>query len=500
MSEISIKSEPEHYLDALGLRVEPFASQTSSLPMFRTPAIQKTIDAALYIARYSDLVALIHGPSGSGKSTLFRALATHAGANVHVISIAGTAKTSADVLRASILESFKLVEPLLNADEQVRQIREQIDLLQRKGYQCLMLVDDADALPRDSFILLEALMNIRNSQGKSLVNLILFAPRADSVQFDGPTLRHRVKPVALTPLTDQECYEYILDRLTLAGNAAAMHDIFSERGLARIARESKGWPGAVGALAQQRLLRHVGRKAPAVSPPDAPAFAKAQIALASAFGIALVASFVFQQEINTWFGVQPAPDTETISESTTPAADPLLASTMTTTVATLAADLPALPEIASTPSPGPESLIEPEVATTLPVAAVTPPPAPEPVVAPVAAADVPPHPQEWLLNQNPAAYTIQLVGSTDPGDVRRALKRLPPTENGATFTTTRNSKTTFGLVQGVFPDMASAQRAREQLPEAYAKNAWVRRISTLQQEIALKSEQPTTETASTPLP
>ncbi len=510
------ESNDARYFSTLGLSRAPFHGGVDACPFFYSDAQKKALDAVLYLARYSDLVALIHGPSGSGKTAFRHELARCAGSNVHVASIAGDATLYASTLCAKILESFSLVEPLAQLDEQVRQIREQIDLLQRKGYHCILLVDDAHTLPRETFAMLETLINLRGETGKSLINLVLFAPRPDRLPLDGPTLRHRLKPTSLVPLTTDETLRYLQHRLVFSGASVPFEQIFRMRDVTRIARESKGWPGTINALAQQTLLRYVAKTDPAATPPDAPRHQRLQIAFASVLGIGLVAGFVFQSEFvallqstaSLKFSAPSTAKLDSPPNTQTNAPEPMLAvesptpaATMPTALVAPSAAMPSgshsmtafnaaltAPSMVAppqtTPARSPAADDSPDVA---PAANTAPEPTPAantstPSSQDIAEAEI--HAQDWILSQNPAAYTIQLVGSPDQGDVRRTLKRNELGNVTATFETIKKDKAWYGLVHGVYPDFDAAKQARAALPTLLAKRAWVRRVSAVQSEIA----------------
>jgi DamX protein len=505
------------YLASLGLARAPFPVGADAIPFFRTEALTRTLESVLYLARYSDLIALICGPAGSGKSALRREIARAAGSNVHVASISGDANLNPSALCARILESFSLVEAYPQLDEQLRQIREQIDLLQRKGYHFLLLVDDANELPNESIALLESLASLRDEASKAVVKLVLFAPRLESLYLGGPTLRHRLKMSLLAALTAEETLGYLKHRIEHAGGAALFDQVFRTRDIARIARESRGRPGAANALAQQLLLKHVARTDPKATPPDAPRQGRLQIAVASALGVALVAGFVFQSEITEYIasaGTQPAV-AQAPAQSATPVAmeAPVeLAAATANPITDIALEMFANAPATRIDEPaGVSDAVPVSAATLAPVGAkaAAAPPAAEQEVAKTAAApkaasaeppakldvvDVEVQEQRWILAQNPASYTIQIVGSPDRGDVRRALKRHQFQEITAMFEARRKDRPWYGLMYGLYPDFATANKARTDLPGGFADRAQIRRVSSVQGEIAAPGDAPAEST------
>ncbi len=498
------------FLSSLGLSGSPFPTGADTATYFYTDAQKRTVEAALYLARYSDLITLIHGPSGSGKTALCREIARSAGPNVHVVRISGDSSMTPTILCSRILETFSLVEKFPTFEEQLRHIKEQIELLQRKSYHFLLLVDDANQLPNESVVLLESLASMRNESGKTVIKLVLFAPRLDSLYLGGPTLRHRLKLTPIAALTADETLRYLKHRFDQVGGANTCEEIFHARDIARIEREGKGWPGAINALAQQRLLKYVSKTDPASTPAGAPRQERLQIAVASVLGVALITGFVFQSEVSALIAnweLTPhtnVPPTE-VAATATPAlkeSQAELAAELpdgvpaTNPISDIALDMFALaPTRRAAPVADTVDEVQPAQVAKAPEAPTETPkkkaPSPPKKKSDAAAStlneldvvDVEVREQRWLLAQSPATYTIQLVGSPDQGDVRRTLKKNRFQELTAKFETTKDDHPWYGLVYGLYPDFSAANKALSGLPADVADKSWIRRVGTLQAEI-----------------
>ncbi len=440
-------------------------------PYFHAASRRTTLDMALYLARYSDLVLLIHGPAGSGKSTLLREIIARGGPNIHAITMSADPTLTTHAVCDALLNSFKLVVSKPAPDESLALIKEQLDLLQRKGYHCILLIDDADRLTSDTYPFLEALADLRGETGRNLLNLVLFTEHREKITLAGPSVRHRVKATELQPLAPDEVGAYVEHVLRsnhrLDGHAVA----FNERDIQRIRRATSGWPGHINTLIEQRSARNSlnpGFFAVVLNHPwtDPRYMLGATSVLA-----ALVLVLVFQDSINYLFERPPVAG-QTVN----------LPPAVTAPVQMVAApeEKPELVSVnAETPS---------EVTATVsePADPVTPVPVEDTPVSP----PTPGIPQRdnWLLAQNPDAYTLQVAGSSQEGDIRRALKKFSLTDPSAVFSASRKGKPWYGLVTGVYSDFASAQQARAALPEGLMRGAWVRRMRAVQSEISKQQE------------
>ena len=91
--------------------------------------------------------------------------------------------------------------------------------------------------------------------------------------------------------------------------------------------------------------------------------------------------------------------------------------------------------------------------------------------------------EEWILQQNPEHYTIQVIAL-------RSLPKLQSLTEGfdhlapfATYTTELRGKPLHVLVQGVYSDVESARKARDNFPRAIQKTEklWIRQFGKIQQ-------------------
>lgn len=500
-----IATDSPAYLKALGLASPPFVGARETMPWFNAASRRKTLDMILYLGRYSDLALLVHGPTGCGKYALLREMTARAGLNIHAVTITGQPTVDAQSLYTTLLGSFKLLTALPVAEQQLLKIKEQLDHLQRKGYHCILSVDNADRLAPDAYAALEQLIDMRSEAGRNLLNVVMFAQQPDKIALRGPSVRHRVKRMEVPALMADEVGPYLQHCMHHVGGDAIFTLLFNERTIAKIARDAEGWPGAINALAQQRLIKFAARKHPKSAPVEMRVFSKKQFAAIAVATAILLAVFAFQDDINN--ALKPAATVATISD-TPPTITAAVVAAPATEIAPLAADnllvssAPTQPEtaqktpelnpapVSETTEPAPVAVIieaEPPPLTVeepiaLPIREITQP-TPATKIAAAPARTSPPLRDEWLLTQNPVVFTLQITGSTDERDVRRTLKKYGFTTDTAIYTTQKKGKPWYGLVTGIYSDQASAQQALAALPAELMRGTWVRRMRAVQGEI-----------------
>ena len=91
-----------------------------------------------------------------------------------------------------------------------------------------------------------------------------------------------------------------------------------------------------------------------------------------------------------------------------------------------------------------------------------------------------PSPDDWVREQNPRYYTLQLASSTNPRLIEKYYRENQLEGNAGYYRNVRKGKNWYALVYGAYPSSKAAQEAIETLPEGMRKwKPWVRRIKDI---------------------
>ncbi|WP_455366573.1 SPOR domain-containing protein [Kaarinaea lacus] len=91
---------------------------------------------------------------------------------------------------------------------------------------------------------------------------------------------------------------------------------------------------------------------------------------------------------------------------------------------------------------------------------------------------------EWVKEQNPKNFTLQLARSDKLDWLLDIAKKQPMLKDTAYYTSTIDGKTWYYLIYGNFDDQQSASAEIDKLPKALKKwSPWVRRFSDVQSKI-----------------
>jgi TPR repeat protein len=94
-------------------------------------------------------------------------------------------------------------------------------------------------------------------------------------------------------------------------------------------------------------------------------------------------------------------------------------------------------------------------------------------------------PASWILAQDPQYYTIQVIGLRSQQTLENLIRGYDYMAPFATYTLQLNTGPLHLLIQGVYPNMESARKARDNFPKAIQKpqEVWIRQFGKVQELI-----------------
>ncbi len=198
---------------------------------------------------------LITGEVGTGKTTLLRNLIKQTPPDLDVAFILNPRLTVKELLETLCDE---LGIPYPQGDPTVKQY---IDVLNKhllrthlSGRSTVMIIDEAQNLSPAVLEQVRLLTNLETDDRKLLRIILLGQPELGEL-LQRPELRQLAQRITaryhLSGLTREDCYAYVVHRLTRAGGNPR---IFTRHALARLHRISKGIPRIVNTVADRALL------------------------------------------------------------------------------------------------------------------------------------------------------------------------------------------------------------------------------------------------------
>lgn len=213
------------YLQSLGLEHAPFPVTPDQDGFFFSPSLTQQFAELCHFIELRKGFMLVTGDVGVGKSTLARLLLTKLEADgVRTALVFNTFLQGSDLLRA-IIRDFGI--PVCEDDLEARLQALNSWLLKQhtSGHNCVLILDDAQALDVASLELVRQLSNLETSSTKLLQIVMVAQP-----EIDDTLARHDLRQLAsrlalrleLRPLSLEETDHYLHHRLDRAGNAQAL--------------------------------------------------------------------------------------------------------------------------------------------------------------------------------------------------------------------------------------------------------------------------------------
>jgi DamX protein len=439
--------------------IQPFAETQYAGRFFATLELTQRFNLIRHLIQNSEQLVLILSESGYGKTSLLNQLRVAGSEHWWICTLSSTPAISPDALTSHILAAFKVRHEGKSPQVLKESLRSHIASTRYNGQLPVLLVDDAHLLPIATLkMLIELAMQTEQFTRMRVVlfcepqiTSILATPEFEIVQ---KTLVHTLD---IPPFSQTQVGDYILFRLQNTGYAS-VHP-FNNHLIKKIYTQSDGIPSKINKLAYQALERFIEQQ-PIYSLPSTKSYKKLAATLLLFLLLAAAGGISYWQYPELFKNVLLIPP-----ES-------------------------ALPLVAPSP-PAPVQPSEPPRAEI-----VTPPPviAPPTVTSPAPKLENNPEQpdtqatavkdQNWLLQQSPETFTIQLLGAYDATLLQKfyqtyALSQL------AVFQTRYQNRDWYVLVTGIYANREQAQQGLDALPNDLKKatQPWIRSMATIHGQI-----------------
>ncbi|HKD05116.1 MAG TPA: AAA family ATPase [Bryobacteraceae bacterium] len=228
------------------LREEPFGVTPDPQFFYRTAQHAEAVATVFYAIQQRRGFALLAGPPGLGKTSVLFSVVRMLKDTAHIAYLANPCYDRSTVLQ-SILASFGLETAGSPAANQ--QVFYQYLLkCRQQGKTCVVILDEAQDLDRDTLEAVRLLSNFETPDGKLLQIVLAGQPRILETleRADCEQIRQRINVISrLAPLSHSEVREYMAHRLKTAGGSVG---VFTPPAIEAIATASGGVPRIVNTI------------------------------------------------------------------------------------------------------------------------------------------------------------------------------------------------------------------------------------------------------------
>jgi len=273
-----------------GFSDKPFSLTPDPKYLYKSESHANAFDLLQYAIRRREGFVVVTGDIGTGKTTLCRAILEQLDRKTFTALVLNPFLSEEDLLRV-ILQDFGVVsrEEIkrgrlagVTKQELIETLNEFLLSLLPLGAGALLIIDEAQNLPRQVLEQIRILSNLETNREK-LLQIVLVGQLNLKELLRSPELRQLDQRVSiryeLKPLTREETAAYVAHRLTIAGGSAAVS--FAPRALDLVHQYTGGIPRLINLLCDRALLGGCSARTNRITP---------EIVAAAARGVDLIAS------------------------------------------------------------------------------------------------------------------------------------------------------------------------------------------------------------------
>lgn len=243
------------YESFYGFRERPFDLTPNPRFLVMTDVHREALSNLEYGISSRTGITLLVGEAGTGKTTLIRTALERQPARVHCVHIQNPALTRDEFVEMLALR-FQLSDRARSSKTTLLfELEEALRQRDVAGESTVLLVDEAQSLPREILEEIRLLANIETTERKLLSVILAGQPELTTLLND-PGLRQLKQRIALRcelrPLTLQETAGYLAGRIRAAGGVGAQ--VFTREAVTLVHERSMGVPRTISVIADNALL------------------------------------------------------------------------------------------------------------------------------------------------------------------------------------------------------------------------------------------------------
>lgn len=242
------------YLEHFGLSEPPFKITPVTEFFFAGANRGEILDALIYAITDSEGIIKISGEVGSGKTMLCRMLLDRLPSNIKAIYLSNPS-LSRDELLYAIADGLELDLDGQRVSVLLQNLHNHLVSRHNQGERCVVLVDEAHAMPLDTLEELRLLYNLQVGKHK-LIQIVLFGQPELNEKLEQTNMRQLKDRIVhhfhMQPLSKKVIESYLMFRMRAAGYHGP--DIFSPAAINLISKASHGLMRRVNILADKSLL------------------------------------------------------------------------------------------------------------------------------------------------------------------------------------------------------------------------------------------------------
>lgn len=254
------------YRQHFGLKEHPFSLTPDTQFYFNSQSHREVLSTLLLALKHSEGFIKIVGEVGTGKTLLSRKLLASLGDN-YITAYIPNPYLTPDELKWFLAEEIGIpYSPDVPSYQLLKDINLRLVELAQQKRQVVLVVDEAQAMPRETIESLRLLTNLETEKSKLLQVVLFGQPELDEL-LDRPDLRQLKQRIVfaeyLQTIPKASLPDYLAYRLSSAGYRGA--SLFSRSAISLLYKASGGVPRLINVIAHKAMLAAYGQAADKVS-------------------------------------------------------------------------------------------------------------------------------------------------------------------------------------------------------------------------------------------
>jgi len=248
------------YIEFYKFHEAPFSLTPDTAFFLNEQSHRDALNTMLIALKHCEGFIKIVGEVGTGKTLLGRILLARLGRDFQTVYIPNPFLTPEELKRYVAREVGADTEKAMASHEILSSMYRRLVQLNRAGRQVVLIVDEAQAMPRDTIECLRLLSNLETEKRKLLQIVMLGQPELDAL-LNRPDLRQLKQRIVfseyLHPFNKASVRKYIEHRV----NSASLfpQKLFTPAAMSMIARASGGIPRLINILCHKALISAFAR-------------------------------------------------------------------------------------------------------------------------------------------------------------------------------------------------------------------------------------------------
>ncbi len=257
------------YKAFFGLKENPFNVNPDPRYLFMTKEVEEALASLMYGIQTRKGIITLTGEVGTGKTTLINRLLDWLRGQRTRTAFLFNSRMNSMQLFDFVLAEFEIACDSQSKSQQLMKLNQWLLERYRAGETVILIIDEAQNLTLSVLEEIRMLTNLETSTEKLLQIVLSGQPELEE-KLKLPELRQLRQRIMIRSKTSalgkQQTFDYVLERLRIAGAASKSEPIFSPKALEAIHMFSLGIPRVVNLLCEHALINGYAQQKRPIEP------------------------------------------------------------------------------------------------------------------------------------------------------------------------------------------------------------------------------------------